>query len=86
MPQREDWLREDEYPDQQDVADDEDSAVVACPTCGRMIAEDSPRCPYCQTWVVQESQAAERSRGWFWPALVGALIVGMLLLWGGLGR
>jgi hypothetical protein len=80
-PNEIDELGEHEYPDPGDLhGDDDDDDRVACPQCGQMIYEDSPRCPYCGHWVVTGSEASRRSRGWFWPILI--VLLAALLVFG----
>ncbi len=78
-------LDENEYPDEADLADDEDEvlgSLVPCPYCGRGMYEDSPRCPSCGQWVTRTGRwRTSRKvyvRGGLWLARV---LLANWLLW-----
>ncbi|MGO8690656.1 MAG: hypothetical protein ACLQLG_13620 [Thermoguttaceae bacterium] len=50
---------------------DEDG-TVPCPSCGRPIYEDSPRCPHCGNYISEEDPPPARKPWWI---IVGALLV-----------
>ena len=50
-----------------DRSDETADEAVPCPNCRRPIHEDAAVCPYCGEWLLDDSPAAQRSRGWFWP-------------------
>ena len=83
---RDDPLTEDEWPDESDVTDDDASVdLERCGGCGRMIAEDSPRCPHCGEWGPLQGGAA--AAGWkraIWTLAVIGLIAVILAVWLGL--
>lgn len=61
-------LREKEYPDDADLADDEDDPMALlsrCPACGELIYEDAQRCPHCKDWIVRPGQLWRQSRKWY---------------------
>lgn len=60
---------------------EDDFGYIDCPGCGRTLDEDAPRCPECGYWITEESLAAERSQGWFWPVLVAVLVAIIVLIW-----
>ena len=66
--------------------DDDDDDTVSCPNCGRELYEGIPKCPQCGFWIIDDSPAAQRARGWAWPIIVATLIAIMLVMWHGLGR
>lgn len=74
----------DEGPDETDAdllgAGTDEPEQVACPSCGAMIHEASPKCPYCGEWVVGSTEAARRAGTWVWPVLIVLLILGMIRL------
>ena len=74
-------------PQAMDLAEDgSDFEFVDCPVCGESIPEDAPRCPSCGQWLIGDTPAARRSRGWFWPVAVAILVAVILVIWHGLGR
>ncbi|MBI4578353.1 MAG: hypothetical protein HY718_01530 [Planctomycetes bacterium] len=66
-----------------DAAEDDDE-TIACPGCGRRIHEQAALCPHCGEWILDDSTARRRGRGWFWPLAVGILIALILVYWSGL--
>ncbi len=82
-----DWnepIREEELPDDADIADGQNTALVPCPSCGELISDEADRCPDCGDWVIAWSPATRRAIGWFWPVMVALLIGVILVLWHGL--
>ena len=76
---------EDEGPDEHDLedefADGPELDQVPCPSCGRMIYDDTDKCPHCGDWVMPMASAAARRPTWiWWTALVLAAV--MLITWG----
>lgn len=67
-----------------DAADDEAASLVTCAGCGRALHPQAALCPHCGEWVLEDSPARRRSRGWFWPLMVALLIAIILVLWTGL--
>lgn len=63
---------------------DDEEGTLTCSHCRREIHEDAGVCPYCGEWVIDDSPAAARSRGWFWPIMVGLLVALILSVWVGL--
>lgn len=59
--------------DDDDALDGEadDEPTVPCPSCGREILEDTPRCPYCERYLSAEDHLAPRRPAW---VVVTALI------------
>jgi len=70
-------------PQPMDLEDSEDEAET-CPACGRPVHELAAICPHCGEWMGADSQAARRSRGWFWPLMIGLLVALILVMWAGL--
>jgi RNA polymerase subunit RPABC4/transcription elongation factor Spt4 len=84
-----DWnapIGDDELPDEDDLIDGENPAVVPCPSCGELIPDDADQCASCGDWVIAASSATERAAGWFWPVVVAGLVLVILVFWHGLGR
>ena len=50
---------------------DEDEPTVACPYCRREMFEDSPQCPHCGQYIVEEDVPPSRKPWW--------IVVGVLL-------
>ena len=69
-----------------DLEGDDDEGTVDCPACGRPIHEAAAICPHCGCWIVDDTVAGRRSRGWFWPIMVALLIVIILVMWHGFRR
>lgn len=70
-----------------DAANEDDEAdddVRLCAGCGRKIHAMAAMCPHCGEWVLEDSPARQRSRGWFWPLMVALLIAIILVFWAGL--
>jgi predicted RNA-binding Zn-ribbon protein involved in translation (DUF1610 family) len=70
----------------EDLDDDSDDLedAVQCYACGRWMHADAAVCPHCGEWQIHDSLAARRSRGWFWPLLIGLLVAVILVMWVGL--
>jgi len=79
-----DPLREDEWPDEHDVADDAPESIdlAPCPRCGRMLADGASWCPHCREWIIADANAPRTQ--WWWGIVVAALIALILYLWHGL--
>jgi hypothetical protein len=61
-----------------------DDEIIACPNCGGQLHAEAAVCPTCGEWMMDESPAARRSRGWLWPVVVGVLVA-LVLVWHRLG-
>jgi len=75
-----DPLSEDEWPDDADTSDDDESPLLRCNECGRMIAEDSPRCPHCGTWGPADAPHAGRLIARIIWAIAVLLLIGIIVL------
>jgi hypothetical protein len=53
-----------------DHGDDEDS-TIPCPSCGRDIYEDSPQCPHCGEYIVDNAATSGRHT---WLIIVGVIL------------
>jgi predicted RNA-binding Zn-ribbon protein involved in translation (DUF1610 family) len=62
----------------------EDDELIACSNCGWMLHEDAAVCPKCGEWIIDESLAQRRSRGWIWPLGIVFLVIVILVMWHGL--
>jgi hypothetical protein len=58
---------------------------IRCAACGKFMHEDCEKCPHCGQWVLDESAAEERARGWYWPMVVAVLIAIILVIWAKMG-
>ena len=61
-------LEEKEYPDEADLAAEDDEqtlGLMACPQCGRLVYEEAAKCPYCGEWIVQPGGRWRQSRKWY---------------------
>jgi len=73
-------------PQPEDIEElDRELGFERCTSCGRAVYEGTPKCPYCGQWLLEDSDAARRSRGWLWPIMVALLLAVILVLWHGLG-
>ena len=84
-----DWddpIRDDEFPDEADTVDGDNPALVPCPACGELMADDAPQCAACGDWVTAWSPATERAHGWLWPMIVALLVGVILVIWNKLGQ
>ncbi|MFM8985893.1 MAG: hypothetical protein ACKONH_07535 [Planctomycetia bacterium] len=70
-----DW--DDDEPDSGDDLDEE--ATVPCPSCGREILEDSPRCPYCERYLSAEDHAGQRKPVWI--TATALVCLGVAIWW-----
>lgn len=79
---REDWEDDHDAPQECDLDDDDDDAVVDCPNCGREVSELADRCPHCGDWIVHDAAAV--STGWkrgAFVALAAVVLLIVLLIW-----
>ncbi len=74
-------LRDDEWPDDNDAADDDASTdVVPCPACGAMVAEDTQQCPNCKQWITARDTDRRGIRRWVW-AIAAVMVFIILMYW-----
>ena len=80
--------REEETPEQDEIDDEADHESeedqLPCPSCGRMMYEDSDRCPYCGDWVMPLAAAAAKRKTWIWWTALGLAVI-IFIAWGLLG-
>lgn len=74
-------LDDPELPDDADMDENDDPAVVACPYCGGEMVEEAVICPHCRSFVSREDAPPERRP--LLIVLVVLLLVGVLsgLIW-----
>jgi hypothetical protein len=61
-------LDEREFPDEEDLQDDEDdilASIIPCPCCGSAMHEDSPQCPQCKEWITRPAGSWRSSGKWY---------------------
>ncbi len=65
---------DDDYADEFDLSDEAENGddLLACPSCGMMIYDDSEKCPYCKNWI---TPMAAHARTPAWVRLTGAVVV-----------
>jgi hypothetical protein len=59
--------------DEGDEWDDEESVVVACPSCGAEVYEEAEQCPACGEWITPSSHPFPGRSWWF----IGLGLAGM---------
>lgn len=64
-----------------DDGDDDAGEFIECPACGRVLHPDAAVCNHCGEWILDDSPAARRSRGWLWPVVIGLLVATILVFW-----
>jgi hypothetical protein len=77
-----DWEDERDLPLEQDM-DDEDAdetPTVACPNCGREVADFADRCPHCGDWIVQGG-ATGAGRPNVWLIVIAAALIVAFVFW-----
>jgi hypothetical protein len=85
MAYREDEFEEDdgtemtdrEDPDQADQDESDEVETVACPNCGRQVAEDVAMCPYCRSFVSFEDAPRRRAPWWVVVGVVLCLLTAL---------
>ena len=72
---------DDDWEDSEPVDDfdDDDTELVACPSCGEEIFEDAEQCPCCGDYVVHSASPLAGRPLWF--CLLGLLGVGATVLY-----
>ena len=89
-------LDEREFPDDEDLDDDNDvlGSIAPCPNCGRGVFDEAPKCPACGEWIVHRS-SWRTSRKWYvrggswaaktlllnWLFWIGLTAAGVVLWW-----
>ena len=58
-------------------SDEEDEPTIPCPYCRREIHEDSPQCPHCGQYILEEDASATPKP---WLIIVGVLLC-LLVIW-----
>lgn len=62
-----------------DAEDPADEPTVPCPSCRRMMFEDSPRCPSCGHYLTAEDEASrEKAR---WVIVTAVVCLGVAIWW-----
>lgn len=71
----------EDYEFDDEAEGDPESDQLPCPSCGRMIFDDTERCPHCGDWVMPLAHAASQRGSWiWWTALILAVV--LLVTWG----
>lgn len=75
-------LDDRELPDERDVDEDDEPAIVPCPYCGKGMLEESEVCPHCRNYISREDAPPQRRRPLLIVVIV-LLLVGVLsgLVW-----
>ena len=65
-----DW--DDELDGEQADTDDDETLVVACPSCGADVYEDAEQCPACDEYIVHDTRVwGGMPIWWIAPGVVG---------------
>ncbi len=59
-------------------ADDSSAELLACPSCGRPVHEDTQQCPHCGDWIIPV-YSQSRGRRLLWIAAVVLMIFGLVM-------
>ena len=72
-------MYDDDYADEEWVEDEgePEDDVLACPSCGNAVHEDTQQCPHCGDWITPVWPGA-RSRRLVWIVAAAIAILGML--------
>lgn len=70
----------DDYADEEWVEDDgpDEDDLLACPSCGEAVHEDTQQCPYCNDWIVPV-YPGERAKKAIWLVAVVLVILAFLI-------
>jgi len=65
-------------PDADEGDDDPEEDQLPCPSCGRMVFDDTDRCPHCGDWIMPVA-ASSRQRHAIWVVAAVLATLGILL-------
>ncbi len=72
----EDWEADKDLPQTADLNDEDDELPeMTCPSCRRLVTEDTEKCPYCGDWITPEPASRHGWPRWLLVAVV------LLMLW-----
>ncbi len=54
-----------------------DAELLACPSCGAEVYEETEQCPQCGEWIMPLAASA-RSKGWVWIVAAVAALAGLI--------
>ena len=75
MPWQEE-LDDEEWIDEGGDEGDSDDDLLACPSCGQSVHEDTQQCPYCRDWITPVDPRGAWKR-WVW--IVAAILLVLVL-------
>jgi len=78
MTRNDDELDDRELPDESDMDDSDEPELIRCPSCGKMISEDTEWCHHCG-WYLERDAISYRVSYWI-VGIVAALIL-IAILW-----
>jgi hypothetical protein len=72
-----DELNDEEWVDDESGdGDDPGDCLLACPSCGRAVHEDTQQCPYCGDWITPvDPRGAWKRRVWIVAAILLVLVL-----------
>lgn len=56
------------------------SQFRTCPTCGKQIAQNASKCPYCGHSFIGQKVSVNASAGCLTALLVGGFFIGLILI------
>ena len=69
----------DDHPNEEWIEDETDPEddLLACPSCGKAVHEDTQQCPYCGDWIIPV-YPKDRSMRIVWVAAAILLVVALI--------
>ena len=71
MTEEDDELLDRELPDESDMDDSDEPALIRCPKCGKLISEETEWCHYCG-WYLERDTTSPRAS---YLLVAGALVL-----------
>jgi hypothetical protein len=67
-----------EFPDESDMDETDEPALIACPYCRREISEEAEQCPHCRSYISVEDAPSGKP---FWFIVAAVVAVLIVLFW-----
>lgn len=78
-----DWQPDDDDISLEELAEQDADQTVPCPYCGKLIHEDSQRCPSCEYYISEEDAPPSRKPWWIIIGILVTLTIAILWAVGG---